>query len=849
MKFINSIFLFSLFGIQTAMSQTIIGQNSSIFGTLTKSASPYYVKGNIYVPKDSTLIIEPGVQIRFDGKFQLSVYGNIRAIGVEGDTIRFYPLDTNNRWKGIRYFGRSKAKDSAVFKYCKFEYCGPKLSNFESALTLKRGHFKVENCVFRNNTTVIGANSINCDSALSLFINKCYFYKNWNINKNSAINQQVYGAVGITSGEISNCIFEWNISRNPYNSQDEISLFGNGSGGILNISSYNTNSNVIKVNNCKFINNQCALRGSGIDLFAYESLDVQIDGCYFERNVSGRYGVVSHINSTNSTQNGKIKLVVSDCVFKNNTSINESVFDGNSCVTIITPKATDTVIIKGTLFDGNIGRTTVKLAAENQSNYFLIGNTFTRNALWCISAEYGTEIFSINNLYYNNLALNILDNNTAKYHLKSINDAFLFNGSNSDTLVLNSKLLRTYEGLFYLIDPSFQMTNSGTFKNCIFWGNRDFKNRIRNLSPASGPVYEVSNCIFEGNPDSSIMWVNEYNQPRPNPIVQTWSNNINVNPSFVKNPLTFGPKGYDSTCDFRLNSTCTKLSPAYNKGLNNALASWAGYTDFMGNARVNCDTIDIGPYEVQQQVNRVQILNEPKDSAYCDNLMEVQLKTTCNPNTSFAWQKLQGSSWSNIPNAQTSTYQSTTPSAGTYRAIYSQNDCQIADTSRSFVVNLRPSPKPNIGKDTTIEQKASLTLNAGSYSTYQWQDNSVAKTYTVKGNTQGIGKKTYWVKVSGNNGCYGTDSITISVTWNSSLETLLKQGWNIYPNPTKDVLQIASKDRSSYNWSVFNINGLQILTGNEADAINLSSLPQGVYFVRIQSEGVDEMIKVSKIDK
>ncbi len=96
-------------------AQTTITSFSQVAGTLTKSASPYYVKGNVFVPKDSTLIIEPGVQIRFDGKFQLSVYGNIKALGAEGDTIRFYPLDTNNRWKGIRYYGRSRVKDSAIF--------------------------------------------------------------------------------------------------------------------------------------------------------------------------------------------------------------------------------------------------------------------------------------------------------------------------------------------------------------------------------------------------------------------------------------------------------------------------------------------------------------------------------------------------------------------------------------------------------------------------------------------------------------------------------------------------------------------------------------------------------------
>lgn len=68
-----NILLFNILLISySASSQTLIPANTPVRGTLTKSASPYYVKGNVFVPKDSTLIIEPGVQIRFDGKYYIS---------------------------------------------------------------------------------------------------------------------------------------------------------------------------------------------------------------------------------------------------------------------------------------------------------------------------------------------------------------------------------------------------------------------------------------------------------------------------------------------------------------------------------------------------------------------------------------------------------------------------------------------------------------------------------------------------------------------------------------------------------------------------------------------------------
>ena len=42
--------------------------SGSLSGTLSKSGSPYRVTSDIYVDEDSTLIIEAGVDIHFDGR-------------------------------------------------------------------------------------------------------------------------------------------------------------------------------------------------------------------------------------------------------------------------------------------------------------------------------------------------------------------------------------------------------------------------------------------------------------------------------------------------------------------------------------------------------------------------------------------------------------------------------------------------------------------------------------------------------------------------------------------------------------------------------------------------------------
>ncbi len=54
-----------------------------------KAASPYKIKGDIVIPKDNTLEIEPGVKIEFIDNGKISCYGEIIANGTKEDPISF----------------------------------------------------------------------------------------------------------------------------------------------------------------------------------------------------------------------------------------------------------------------------------------------------------------------------------------------------------------------------------------------------------------------------------------------------------------------------------------------------------------------------------------------------------------------------------------------------------------------------------------------------------------------------------------------------------------------------------------------------------------------------------------
>ena len=93
--------------------------------------SPYIVTGNIEVPENSTLSIEPGVVVKFTGYYSINVRGYLEAIGTVGKRIVFTSLNdkefgatnqpttvmpTTTDWSGINF-------EPASDKQSKLDYC------------------------------------------------------------------------------------------------------------------------------------------------------------------------------------------------------------------------------------------------------------------------------------------------------------------------------------------------------------------------------------------------------------------------------------------------------------------------------------------------------------------------------------------------------------------------------------------------------------------------------------------------------------------------------------------------------------------------------------------------------
>ena len=145
------------------------------------------------------------------------------------------------------------------------------------------------------------------------------------------------------------------------------------------------------------------------------------------------------------------------------------------------------------------------------------------------------------------------------------------------------------------------------------------------------------------------------------------------------------------------------------------------------------------------------------------------------------------------------------------------------------------------GGQDIIKTGLPLTLDAGTgFESYLWQDNSTATTYEVSE----IGL--YWVIVTNDNGCTGTDSVYVDSETASEEWVILPGQVRIFPNPVKDVLhmvldldverEIILEMYTIANSLVYREDIKRALV-TEAQ-IDVQGLISGTYFLRITTDEI-----------
>jgi len=251
-------------------AQTII-QPGDVSGTWTLSGSPYEIQGDITIPNDSTLTIQPGVLVEFQGHYALNVQGRLLAVGTEingiwfiiNDTTGFHNPDTIlGGWNGIQFIDTPTSNDTSKIIFCTLVYgkavgSSPPnnsggaifISNFNKVL--------ISNCLITNSSAggsdspsgggislhfasitlennVIGGNCAWDGGGIKIWESDPVF-----INNSIISNSADEGGGGVWIGGLSNCEFNYdNISHNQA---------GNNGGGMLCWQTTNTVLNSVNV--------------------------------------------------------------------------------------------------------------------------------------------------------------------------------------------------------------------------------------------------------------------------------------------------------------------------------------------------------------------------------------------------------------------------------------------------------------------------------------------------------------------------------------------------------------------------------------------------------------------------
>jgi hypothetical protein len=110
-----------IFAAITAHCQTSI-PGGNVSGTWNLAGSPYLIQGSIMVPNGSTLTIEPGVTVNFQGHYKFLVLGQLLAQGTNTDKIFFTATNTSTGWYGIRFDNTSSTNDTSRFSFCDIKW-------------------------------------------------------------------------------------------------------------------------------------------------------------------------------------------------------------------------------------------------------------------------------------------------------------------------------------------------------------------------------------------------------------------------------------------------------------------------------------------------------------------------------------------------------------------------------------------------------------------------------------------------------------------------------------------------------------------------------------------------------
>jgi len=606
------IILFGVLLIAAISFATIHIPEGDVSGVWTYANSPYIIDGEITIPADSLLIIEPGIKVIFTGHYKFNVQGQLMAVGTEMDLITFTIRDTtgfsnvvipDGGWHGIRFDNTPASNDSSKIVYCKIEFGKAIGVGENSGGAIYVNNFSkllVSNSLISNNRALF----IACTGGKGAGI---YCEQADIIIKDNTIkdNLSYFGSGGGIYCKYANPVITGNIISN-----NSALLTGARGGGI-----YCYFSNPIIIDNIITDNIAIGTGSAGGGICSGYGSNPFISN----NTISGNY--ISGTGSAGggiSVYHGINVMITRNSIVNNTASFGGGIRCYDSSVNILNNLITSTVLGSGistnhskTIIRNNfiIDNYTTAISCSNDSLIIIDSNSIIGNNIesdttrfnygGAIRIEHVDKGIIKNNDIINNYAVhrggaiyggwnneltiknNIINNNTVLYDGGAIN-LWHSSGDNSyiniiNNLIANNNAINGDGGGVYCFgsDCNPLIVNNTFAENSAYSG---------------GAIYcDFSNPIIV----NSILWDNLPNEIIGYPDV-TYSDikdgypgegNINLDPLFV----------YPSIENYQLITG----SPCINAGSPDTAGLFLPEFDLAGNQRIFGDRIDMGAYEYQ----------------------------------------------------------------------------------------------------------------------------------------------------------------------------------------------------------------------------------------------------------
>lgn len=560
--------------ITDVIGQTIIPAGN-VSGNWPLSGSPYLIQGHIVVPADSSLTLQPGVVVVFQGHYKFNIQGNIQAIGTSSDSITFTASNITTGWWGLRFGYTPISQDSSRILFCKLVYgkANGADANGGALYFNTFSKVRVSHCLINNNVATLGG-GIYCKSSSPKILSNT-------ISANSCFSGGYGGGIYCESSAslISDNLISYNRAG--------ITGSNGAGGGIYCKFSSDTMTNNIVTHNTTYVaggggisswNSTASCVISGNDI-TYNTCEGDGGGVYCE--YSSATITNNFISNNSSTANwvggrgGGIGAKYSNPIITNNDINNNFALNNGGGVSCYYGGIT---LRNNTIRNNSCGLSGGGIYAGSTT---LVENNYICNNVAYSGGGIGFDGGgkAINCVICNNSA----GGNGGGIIITSLTSATAI----TNCSISNNKSNTSATGITYGGGGIYCTNNSDpVFTSCIIFNNdaaNDNGEQIYLEDDLSDPVFSF--CNIDGG--SAAFYLNG------NVYTGAYNNNINSNPQYIAPSLGTGNgySGIAANWGIGLGSPCVNKGSLYTTGLGLPLM------DISGTTRIIADTIDIGAFE------------------------------------------------------------------------------------------------------------------------------------------------------------------------------------------------------------------------------------------------------------